>query len=489
MSSFRTWAHGLDEIRFQPEAKKLSHEFLSSLLENVPLAICVTVGPEHHYAFANRIFRSALALSGNLIGKTLREALGSRYTDQTQGPRQSVLETGQPVQITNVLCGPGATQETTFWDITFLPVRDADDRISGVLSLGVDVTLRVSATLEADRQTQEGIINSKRLALAVEATELGLWEWIAETGMIYWSDRQREIFGISAEEPLTHELWVSSLHPDDRDWVVAKVSSLTDPASMGKLQIEYRIVRPDGDLRWISSRGRMLYETVNGRLQAARLLGTILDITERRTNEEARRLLAKELDHRVKNLFAMANAMVSMTARTAASPEEMATALHGRLQALARAHELIRPALAEEHPHEGETTIAAIIETILAPHRDLSLPGRILMECAPITVGARSATSLTLVLHELATNASKYGALSVSDGYLIIACWQEGDTTFLVWQEKGGPCIEGPPASKGFGSQLARKSVTDQLEGEISYDWQREGLRVELHIPITHLSQ
>lgn len=487
VSSFRTWTDGLDEIRFGPGAAGLSYEFLSSLLENVPLAICLTLGPEHRYALANKIFRSALALSGDLVGKPLREALGDRYTEQTRAHRQFVLKTGQPSQITSVACGPDATGETTFWDITFLPVRDADNRLSGVLSLGIDVTLRVNATLEADRQAQEGLINSKRLALAVEATELGLWEWIAETGAIYWSDRQRDIFGVSADEPLTHELWVSSIHPDDRDWVVAKVGSLMDPASTGKLQIEYRIVRPDGDVRWISSRGRMLYETVNGEPRAARLLGTILDITERRTNEEARRLLAKELDHRVKNLFAMASAMVSMTARAATSPSEMAASLHGRLQALARAHELIHPALDEDIPRQRETSVAAIVETILAPHQDLGSPGRILIDCAPISADGKSATGLTLVLHELATNASKYGALSTANGHLTITCWHDGETMFLSWQERDGPAIEHPPGATGFGSHLARKSVTDQLGGEIVYDWQREGLRVELRVPLTHL--
>ena len=487
MGSFRTWTHSLDEIRLGPGAAGLSYEFLSSLLENAPLAICLTLGPEHRYALANKIFRSALAISGNLTGKTLREALGDRYTEQTLGPRQFVLETGQPAQITSVACGPDAAQETTFWDITFLPVRDADNRVSGVLSLGIDVTLRVNATLEADRRAQEGAINSKRLALAVEATELGLWEWIVETGKIYWSDRQREIFGISADEPLTHELWVSSLHPDDRDWVIEKVGSLMDPDSDGKLQKEYRIVRPNGEIRWISSRGRMLYENVDGKLRPSRLLGTILDITERRTNEEARRLLAKELDHRVKNLFAMAGAMVTMTARTAATPADMAAALHGRLHALASAHELIRPALAEDNPRQHETSLAAIAETTLAPHRDLGQPDKILIDCAPVSLGAKSATSLTLVLHELATNASKYGALSAADGRLVISSWHDGEAMFLSWHETGGPEIVSAPQARGFGSRLARKSVTEQLGGEIVYDWRREGLRVELRIPLDHL--
>lgn len=489
MSFPRDWIAGLDEIRLHPDVGGVSQATLSEILENVPLAICVTLGPEHRYAFANKLFRSALQISENLVGTPLREALGDRYNARTQSPRETVLETGKPTEITSISFGQGSVEDPTYWDIKFLPVRDAEDRVTGVLSLGIDVTLRVKATSEADRQAQAMLLNNERLALAVEATELGLWDWTAATNKIYWSDRQREIFGVTADVPLTHELWESSIHPEDREWVTRTVERLIDPASDGRLQLEYRIVLPNGDIRWISSRGRMVYERMDGELQAARLLGTILDITERRTNEEARRLLAKELDHRVKNLFAMASAMVTMTARTAASPADMASSLHGRLQALAKAHELIRPALAEEALHHSETSVAAIIETILAPHHDLCLPGRILMDCAPTSVGARSATSLTLVLHELATNASKYGALSTTNGHLTISCWHDGEAMFLSWQERGGPEIDGPPKTKGFGSQLAQKSVADQLEGMIAYDWQRGGLRVELRVPLAHLSR
>lgn len=490
MNSFRSWPHSLEQIRFGPGATGLSHAFLSSVLENVPLAICMTLGREHRYVFANRMFRTVLAIpDDDVIGKTLSDVLGERYTERTKASRESVLETGQPSQVMAYACRCDAGPDTTYWDLTFLPLRDAEDQVIGVLSLGIDVTSRVRATQEADRQMQENAIASERLALAVEATELGLWEWDAKTDILYWSDRLREIFGVGSDQPLTYESWASSLHPEDRDRVIEKVASLMDPTSDGKLQSEHRIIRPDGETRWISSSGRVLYENVDGELRASRLLGTILDITERRASEDARRLLAKELDHRVKNLFAMASAMVTMTARTAATPADMATALHGRLQALAKAHELIRPAIAEESPHEGQTTVASIVETILAPHRDIGLHDRVLIDCAPIIVGAQSATSLTLVLHELATNASKYGALSVGQGHLTIACWQDTGMMSLIWKERGGHVIDGPPATKGFGSKLAHKSVVDQLEGEIAYDWHREGLRVALRIPLAHLAR
>jgi two-component sensor histidine kinase len=279
------------------------------------------------------------------------------------------------------------------------------------------------------------------------------------------------------------------IHPGDREWVSRKVDTLNDPSSGGRLQMDYRIMHPDGGIRWISCRGRMLYTSESGTTKPLRLLGTMLDNTERRRNEEARQLLAKELDHRVKNLFAMASAMVTMTARTATSTKDMADALHGRLNALAKAHELIRPAVADDGPIEGETSVCEIIRTILAPHSDYSQSARIVIDCAPISVGAKAATSLTLVLHELATNASKYGSLSVPHGHLTISCWQDGETMSLVWLETDGPLIESRPTTKGFGSQLARKSVTDQLGGTIHCDWRREGLRVELRIPLSQLSR
>jgi PAS domain S-box-containing protein len=484
----RAEIHGFNEIRLQAESGGLGHEALSDIFENVPLAIAVTLGPEHRYAFANRLFRSALSISGSLSGKTLREALGERYTPETQAIRQYVLETGTPCEIAGVSMSSASGQEDTFWDIRFLPVRDADGRVSGILTIGADVTERITASRAAERQAQESEINSRRLSLAVAATELGFWDWDAATERIYWSDRQREIFGVGKDKPITHDLWISAIHPEDRAWVVERVTSLLHPASSGKLQIEYRILRPDGGVRWISSRGKMLFEFTDGEMKAARLLGTILDITERRQNEEARKLLAHELNHRVKNLFAMASAMVSLTARTAASPEAMATALHGRLQALARAHELIRPAVTGTRPIEGETSTLEIIETILAPHNAPDLPQRIFIECPPIPVSAPATTSLTLVLHELATNALKYGALSAADGCLRIVCRHDDDVVLLVWQELNGPALEGAPTSKGFGSQLARKSVTDQLGGEITYDWRREGLHVAIRLPAAQLA-
>ncbi len=486
MSPFQPWAHGLNEIRFQGGAEGFSREALSELLENVPLAIAVTLGPQQVFAFANRLFRSALAAADeDLIGRTVQEVMGDRYTPEVLALRQKVFATGEPQELKDVslVLTPGTT---TYWDIKLLPVLGIDDRISGILALAANVTERVKARSEADRQAREAALHNERLALAIEATELGLWEWNVHTGETFWSERQKEIFGLARSEPATYEFWLQAIHPEDRERVVASVGALTDPRSGGQLHVEHRVIHGNGEVRWIVSRGRMLYEVVDGELKPSRLLGTIIDITDRRKDEEIRQLLVQELNHRVKNLFAMTSGMVALTARTAETPKQMATALRGRIEALARAHELIRPAITGSEPTDGETSVAGIVQAILAPHVSQGSPSQMTFEGPSLRIGPKAATILTLVLHELATNALKYGALSVSEGRLRIT-WMRDSMLTLLWQEENGPAVSGAPKAEGFGSLLTRRSVTDQLGGAIAYDWRPEGLKVRIDLPLSQL--
>ncbi|WP_457090847.1 PAS domain-containing protein [Microvirga sp. P5_D2] len=395
MCPSQPWAFGLDEIRLRDGVEEFGHEALADILENIPLAVVVTFGHPPRFAFANRLFRSALGSpDADFTGRTPSDVMGEIYNPTLQSLRHRAYTTGEPQELRDIPLTIAGLQ--TYWDLKVLPIRNADHEIKGVLSLAANVTERAKARDAADEQAHEADLFHERLTLAVEAAEMGMWDWTAATGKIYWSDRYREIFGVGADLTLTHEFWLSVIHPGDRDWVSRKIDALNDPASGGRLQMDYRIIHPDGDIRWISCRGRMLYTSEGATLKPLRLLGTMLDVTERRKNEEARQLLAKELDHRVKNLLAMASAMVTMTARTATSTKDMADALHGRLNALAKAHELIRPAVAEDGPSEGETSVSEIAQTILAPHSDFGLPARILIDCAPIAVGAKAATSLTL---------------------------------------------------------------------------------------------
>jgi two-component sensor histidine kinase len=178
--------------------------------------------------------------------------------------------------------------------------------------------------------------------------------------------------------------------------------------------------------------------------------------------------------------------MVSMTARTAASTEEMAETLTGRLRALARAHELIRSSLSSPSQQSRHTTLRILVESVLEAHAPSG--DQLKIEGEEVPVGAGGATSLALVLHELATNAAKYGALSEPTGKVTIS-WHVADgKLFLTWIERGGPAVAGPPSRKGFGAELARMSARGQLGGDIAYAWTREGAEIMLRASLERLA-
>lgn len=226
----------------------------------------------------------------------------------------------------------------------------------------------------------------------------------------------------------------------------------------------------------------------DGTGQVVGLVGTSVDLTSRKRAEEDRQLLVRELNHRVKNLFAVAVGMVAMTARTAVGVRDMADALTGRLLALARAHDLIRPAVTGETAATDGTTLVELMQAVIVPHLAQGTDS-LHLEGPQVHAGPTAATSLALTLHELATNAAKYGALSSTQGTLTVSWQTEGDMFILLWRESGGPVVRTPPARRGFGSQLIQMSIGSQLGGRISQEWCQAGLRVTLIIPVGKLSQ
>jgi two-component sensor histidine kinase len=268
--------------------------------------------------------------------------------------------------------------------------------------------------------------------------------------------------------------------------VKAQIAAAAGPGSDGQYDSEYRAILPDGKLRWFRSHGQALYANENGTHRAVLLYGVVSDITERHALEEGQKLLTRELNHRVKNLFAIANGMVSMTARTAKDPKDMANALRGRLSALSRAHELVQPATATDHGTGAEVELARLIEAVLEPYRQAG-QNKIMIEGPSVPVGSNTTTSLALVLHELATNAAKYGCLSCAEGELAIRWTLQEENVDLLWTETGGPTIESPPTFEGFGTQLSHRSITGQLGGTLEREWRQEGLCVHMILPLNRL--
>jgi two-component system CheB/CheR fusion protein len=216
-----------------------------------------------------------------------------------------------------------------------------------------------------------------------------------------------------------------------------------------------------------------------------------LDVSHRKHHEEQQDLLLREMDHRVKNLFAIVSGMVSLSARSATTPQGLANAVQGRLGALASAHQLIRPGRLGPETLKRETTLDELIRKVLSPYADTAASHDSLhaeITGPDIRVGAEAATSIALIVHELATNAAKYGALSRPDGVVRISWVARENRLALTWAEVGGPALKGPPEREGFGSLLARKSISGQLAGELTFHWNPDGLVVHVEADLERLA-
>jgi two-component sensor histidine kinase len=316
--------------------------------------------------------------------------------------------------------------------------------------------------------------------LAARIAGFVTWEIDAETLAIVYDTGLAPMFGLSPGDTADCVAdFAAHIHPDDRETVLTAMEDAKAPG--GRYFAEFRVGSEEAGWRWLRGSGEGV-ATSDG----VRIIGFNVDITELCQAEEARQLLVQELDHRLKNLFTVAAGMVNMTARTARSPAEMAAALSGRLMAMSRAHDLIRSAVTARMNGGESASVHDLVRVILEPHLPSDRNG-IRLEGPPLRAGPRATTSLALVLHELATNAAKYGALSVAEGVLEVNWTAEEDHLTLRWQENGGPVVEAPPQRKGFGTQLARLGVTSQLGGSIAYDWPSSGVVILLTVPLEQL--
>lgn len=315
--------------------------------------------------------------------------------------------------------------------------------------------------------------DTRRLRIASEAAGVALWSWNTTSDEIALDDRACAMWGVPPDAAVAFEDLSAHIHPEDLDRVRAAFAATRDV--VGPYEIDFRILH-EAAVRWISARGRGDDEGIVGQV----MFGVFLDVTERKLAEEARELLANEMSHRVKNLFAIAAALTGIAARTAATPQDMAADLSRRLLALGHAHDLIRPSLSEQ---KKAAPLGDLLALLLAAYDDGgSIGDRITVSVPDVMVGEGSITTMALIVHELATNCLKYGALSRVSGRLDLACTADDREIVLVWRETGGPTPKATRGQPGFGSRLVRDSVSGQLGGTIDYAWPAEGAIVTLRL-------
>ena len=323
--------------------------------------------------------------------------------------------------------------------------------------------------------------DAERLRIATDAAGVALWSWDVDTGEIAMDERAHSLWSVlRCERQITFEDLSARIHPADLNRV--RTAFQETRKATGAYEIDFRIL--DGSaVRWVSARGQGGDTGIVGRI----MFGVFLDVTERKQAEEAREMLAGEMSHRVKNLFAIASSLTSLAARSAASTTEMAHDLTQRLAALGRAHDLIRPDAAQD---AGEGALLGdMLAVLLAPYADgPAMGGRVSVSVPQVHVGNAAATTLALVVHELATNSLKYGALSASSGTVDVSCADHGGDVVVVWTERGGPPVAALTARPGFGSRLITQSMSGQLGGSVAVNWLPEGVVVTLRMSKARLA-
>lgn len=302
-----------------------------------------------------------------------------------------------------------------------------------------------------------------------------VWSTLPDGLNDYYNARWYEFTGVPFGST-DGEGWNTVFHPDDQARAWARWAHCV--ATGDPYEIDYRLRHHSGEYRWTIGRGVPVRDS-DGTI--IRWIGSITDIHETKLVAEQNEILSRELSHRIKNIFAVIAGLVSLSSRQQQGHEGFANSLKQRISALGRAHEFVRPHSDESRPNDPPESLHGIIRQILAPYPALS-DSKIIISGDDMKVDDRGATPIALVIHELATNAAKYGALSVSEGEVAIRTEAVGDNVTIAWCESGGPTLGGAPMRSGFGTKLMELSVVNQLGGTLDRDWRQEGLAANINV-------
>jgi PAS domain S-box-containing protein len=337
--------------------------------------------------------------------------------------------------------------------------------LADLAALAVEELLRDAEKLAADRQRK---LDQQRVDLALDAAGLGEFEWDIAADKVFISDKMKALTGVGGNSAAGDGGNVSFrfVHPEDADKLRADVD--TALRGEGRYMVEYRMVRPDDRrTRWMQGAG-VLVRTSDG--QPAKVIGVVQDITDRKVDEEQRETLLAELDHRVKNVLAAVQSLAAQSARKTTSTEAFLATFAGRLKAMASAHELLT----------ATRWRGAALAHLAAAELGGLAPGQASWEGPELFLTPRAANALSLALHELATNAVKYGALSVDAGRVSVVWRERPEGGFVLdWTETGGPPVD-PPTRRGFGSTLLEQVTGRELGGEVKVQYRTSGVRARL---------
>jgi PAS domain S-box-containing protein len=323
------------------------------------------------------------------------------------------------------------------------------------------------------RDSERRLLASKaRLQIAMDAAQLGWWRYDPRYHVFSGDTRAKEIFGVTADATPIEEI-KKRVHPDDveRFWVASETA--LDPADPKPNAVEFRLQRGDGKVHWAEVHW-LAYSEAGGReRETASIVGTVADITERKEREEKVHLLMREVNHRAKNMLSVVDAIAHQTA--ARNPEHFIERFSERIQSLSANQDLL-----VRNEWNG-VEIEDLVHAQLAHFAGL-IGSRIAVRGPELRLKAASAQAIGLALHELATNAGKYGALSTDRGRVDISWWTAGDTFAISWNERDGPPVSAP-TRRGFGTIVMDAMAGRSVDGKVDLDYPPSGLTWRLSCP------
>lgn len=347
---------------------------------------------------------------------------------------------------------------------TYSPLQGAKPLVAFVV---LDITARREAQLQAERQ-------GARLALALNVTGLGLWDFDLLADRVDWDARTRQLFGVAGAAPIDFAIYRAAVHPDDFSVVEAAFNSAVAGENGGSYVVEHRtaVLGAGGSAVWIRGAAQVMFDAAG---QPTHVIGTAQDISAQVAARERQELLLAELNHRVKNNLAAVQAIASQTMRGVSdNPVAFRMAFDSRIQSMARGHDLLTRNAWEA------ADLRDVIEAALAPFApDLfDVTG----SQAPAPLHPEMAVNLVMVLNELATNAVKYGALAGTGRVHIV--WTVADNMMaLEWRERGGPLVR-PPTRSGFGARLTRTAL-QAYGGTVELTFPPQGVECRMRAPLT----
>ena len=394
------------------------------------------------------------------LGKRLDDILPPEDVVELTRLREEVLSTGHSLRREISITFPSGR---AVWDVTAEPLRDAADKIVGVTTAAADLTER--KRLEAERA---------RLAAIVETSSDAILSRALDGTITSWNRAAERTFGYTATEAIGRD--IAMLVPPDRVDEFARTRQSLDT---GEPVAPFETVRltKDGQRLDVSIAVSPL-TNADGVLVGTSIITR--DISERRQAQEQQNLLLAELSHRVKNTLATVLSIANQTLSRAESLDEFSRSFRGRIQALAAAHSLLTAV------NWNVAALRVLVEQALQPYASSDC-SNVRISGDEVLLRPSAALTFSLVLHELATNAAKYGALHKPGGLVAVDCGVRsngGRELHLHWAESGGPPVR-PPVRRGFGLELIERSVAHQLDGQAVLDYRVEGLVCEITVPLT----